>query len=301
MTFVPTAPPAAHQPWRTRGELLAARAEAVPQLERRLFSLRRLAVQVLLVLAAGLAALVAGVALDSDDRSVGIVLAVLVSVPGAVAVVIGARRAVRTRELIGQLLSWEDVERAGRSLPAGDVRPDLRTPHDARDDADFEQVAEIVAGRVYTRPWGMRLLVRSGIAGAGIILGAVLVLAIAAGERDGFALGALVGGGVVLISSLLLAAGATRLGFRMSRLSSALEADIRALRVARIGAEAAQEVHRTWVRKRAAVLAPAALLFLSLFVVRLAQVSDAARAVTVVVVVALVLVGAVVLLVRRSR
>ena len=78
---------------------------------------------------------------------------------GLAAVPLTVRRAVAP-EADGHAVSWEAAERQARSLPTGDVRSDLRTPFDARRDADFEHVAYDADTAAYRRVTGGRLMFR---------------------------------------------------------------------------------------------------------------------------------------------
>lgn len=214
------------RPWSTRGELLAARAAAVPTLERRLFAPGRLVGQALLMVVVTLAGLVAGTALEGSG---GVAVAVVAAVVGLGAVVVAARMAVESRRLMAGLLAWETEERAGRSLPSGDVRPEHRMPFDARADEDFRAVAVGTSVAAYTRPVRTPLLVRAVVLGCGIGLGLVLVLVGVAEPGAAFAVSTGVAGAVVLVAGLVGATAATRFAFRLTRVSAALERDVRGI------------------------------------------------------------------------
>lgn len=232
----PTPGPSGHR-WQSRAELLAARAEAVPELERRLLSPWRLLGSSALALVTVVTAGMAGQALQRPDRnSSDLVIALVLVAVAVVAVVPVARAARRNRALFAELASWEAAERRERDLPAGEVRPEHRMPVDARADADFDEVAAVVGARAYTRPWGGRLLLRAAPAGLGIALGIALVLGGASELPQPLGFAVLLPGGYVLLSSLVMACAATRHAYRMTRISSDLQAEIREIRLERTGA-----------------------------------------------------------------
>jgi hypothetical protein len=216
----------ADRPWRTRGELLAARADAVPVLERRLFAPGRLVGQSLLMVVVALAGLVAGTALEGSG---GVTVAAVAAVVALGAVVVAVRMAVESRALMAGLLDWEAEERAGRSLPAGDVRPEHRMPFDARADEDFRAVSVGTSVAAYTRPVRTPLLVRAVVLGSGIGLGLILVLVGVAEPGAAFAVTTGVVGAVVLVAGLVGATAITRFAFRLTRVSAGLEEDVRGM------------------------------------------------------------------------
>ena len=275
-------PPSPHDRWRTRGELLAARAELLPQLARRLLSPARLAAQVLLTLVVAVAGLMAAQALadGSGDTTTHVVLAVLFGAIGLAAAVVVVRRALQNRRLVAQVLAWVEVERASRELPAGAVGRGVRAPFDARADADFEEVALAAFRHPYAEPTSLRLLARGGLGGAGLVVGSVLVLM----AVDGGLPAAVVPGAFVLLSSLVLCAAATRWSYRFQRIGGQLEADRQVFRAERVGVPAAAEVARAEKRTRAVLLAPLALVPAVLLLARLG--ADAVPSWVVVVVVA---------------
>ncbi|WP_147251459.1 hypothetical protein [Blastococcus sp. TBT05-19] len=227
-------------PWSTRGELLSARAAAVQEIERQFLSLRALAGQSVCGLLVVFAAGVASAALE-ESRVTGVHVAIAVVCSGLalLAAVFPVRRALRNRKLIAELLAWEAAERQGRELPPGHIPPDLRMPVDARDDPDFEQVAGAAGAAAYTRPWGSRLLLRSVPGGIGLVVGFALVVGGTFDFPSPVSVAFLLSGGYVLLSSVVMVSASTRLAYRMTRSSSALDADIRALRAQRMGAPAA--------------------------------------------------------------
>jgi hypothetical protein len=132
----------------TRAELLAARAEQLPALERRAWS----------PVAAGevsLWAVVLTVAVAAPDLTEGVATVALLAVVGAVAL---WRLAARLRGWLrarAEVAGWRRADRSARArvLPAGAIPAGLRTPFDARDDADLAEVlgeaGATAAGRVY--------------------------------------------------------------------------------------------------------------------------------------------------------
>ena len=253
-------------PWRTRGELLAARAEVLPQLEGRLLSLRRLGVQVLLTLVVGLAGLMGTLALADGADATNVVLAVLFGAAAVAAAISVVRRALENRRLVARLLAWVEVERATRQLPAGEIAPGVRAAYDARADADAEEVALAAFQHPHADPTSTRLLLRGLVTGLGVGVGLVLTLLAVTGDGT---LPGVVPGGFVLVSSLVLGGAATRWSYRFTRIAGQLSADLQAVRAERIGAPAAARVARAEERTRALLLAPLALVFVVLLLVRL--------------------------------
>lgn len=151
-------------PWRTRGELLAARTQAIPQLESRLLSPRRLVVQALLTLVVAAAGGMAAQALANGADSTNVVIAVLFGAGALAAAVPVVRRALENRRLVAELLAWVEVERSSRGLPAGVIAPGVRAAFDARADADFEEVALAAFRHAHTEPTSLRLLARGASA-----------------------------------------------------------------------------------------------------------------------------------------
>lgn len=137
----------------TRAELLASRAAALPQLERRAWSvvaaLEVSGWSVVLVLASGLP--------DVVDGAAGPAVAALV---GLVALWRLITRLRAWRSARAEIEAWRRADRSvdARSLPAGDVDPALRTPYDARDDADLDQVLAEAGATATGRVYDLRLL-----------------------------------------------------------------------------------------------------------------------------------------------
>jgi hypothetical protein len=285
-------------PWRTRGELLTARATARPVAERRLLSPLRLAGAACLVAGAMFVALVATVPAGGGTA----VLVAVCAVVGSALLGIAARQALRTRALITEVLAWDEAERRHRDLPASDLPPELRTPFDARADEDFEQVASLAGAQAYTRPWRALLLLRSAVAGVGGAVGLALVLIVLVNEDQPRAeeVGYGIAGVVGLLASGLLAGGAMRLGWRWTRLSSAVTAEVHELRSTRLGPVEAAGIARTESRSRALALAPIALVVVAFGAFRFSHASDTGRLVGGVVVLGVLLLVAAVALVRRS-
>lgn len=221
------------RPWRTRGELLAARAEAVPALERRLYSPGRIAGQALLTFVFAIAGPIVGTVLADQDRdaisiAVGSGVAVWAISAGVVAAVFAVRMGMENRRLMAELLAWEYAERAGRSLPCDDVHPVQRMPFDARHDPDFQTVARVISRAAYVRPRGIGLLARAGATGLGVALGLALSL-MGFGAEPAYAATAGITGLLTLAGCLVAAAGLTRFGFRLTRIWARLDADLREL------------------------------------------------------------------------
>jgi hypothetical protein len=274
----------------------------VPALERRYLAPLRLLGEAGLVAGAVFALMLAGTAAEGRGTG-GTVAGLVLALVGVALLVPAARQAARSRALITHLGDWGEVERRHRDLPAGDLAPELRTPFDARHAPDFEQVAGDAGTQAYVRAWRGLLLLRSAVAGLGLAVGLALLLGVLlsgdmpAAVRAGFG----AAGVVALGGSGLLAGGATRLGWRWSRQSSAVTADVRALRAGRLGPAEAARVSQGESRRRAVVLGPLALVVLVVGVVRVSTLSDPGRLVGGLVVLGvLLLVGALALL-RRFR
>lgn len=237
-------------PVATRGEFLAARETAVRELERRILSPLRVLLHSGLVFVATFAFLSAGAVLHEPGRhTVLVVVAALLTAVGIAAAVPTVRRAIRNRKLTSALLAWETAEHHARSLPPGQVRPDLRMPFDARQDADFEDVAFDADIAAYHRVAGKRLWFRLTPPSMGLLLGFVLVMGVTMDgpvpERISWA----VGGGYMMVCSLVAIAATMRLSWRLRMLWRARQADNTALRTERIGPVAAAEVDRARLRK----------------------------------------------------
>lgn len=137
----------------TRGELLAARAERLPALERRAWSVPAAAEVSLWAVALTLASGLPDLGGSAVDYSV-------VAVVGAVAL---WRLASRLRAWLaarGEIEAWRRADRSARAraLPAGEIAPGLRTPYDARDDADLDEVVAEAGATATGRIYDMRML-----------------------------------------------------------------------------------------------------------------------------------------------
>jgi hypothetical protein len=260
--------------------------------------LRRFAVHVLLALVVAFAGLLAGTAAAEGDGAAAVLIGLAV-VMGVAAAAPMVRQYLRNRELVAELLAWEAAERAGRGLPGGDVPAELRMPYDARDHADFEQVAAAVGHAAYTRPRSNRLLIRSAVAGLGIAFGLALVLSVITDVDAGFRWGAAIGGAYVLVVSLVVASAATRLMFRMTALSSAAEADIREFRAQREGVPEARAIEQAERRRSLVVLLPVLAVLVLLLVVRVSMASEAAVVATILILVVAAVIGGAAALRRR--
>jgi hypothetical protein len=302
MPAMPSTPNPITHPWRTRGEFLAARAAAVPQIERLLLAPGPLFRQAALVFAAAVSIVLAGYCLDASPLdATRMVSAAVFSAAALATVVPTARRALRNRALIAELLAWDVAERRWRDLPAGEARPEHRMPFDAREDPDFEQVAATVGSAAQGRPLDGRLLLRSVPSGLGIVLGLTIVLSGAFDLPAPSGVILLAGGSYVLLCPLVQFSASNRLALRLSRTAAAIESDIRSVRAQRIGSAAAEAVDRAWRLKQALALSPFVLLLVAILIGNVSRASPVARWVTAAVVVLAVVVSGVVLLVRRAR
>lgn len=293
-TWAPQDVPAA-----TRGEFLALRDTAVRELERRILSPAQVLLHGGLAFVASLFWWAAGgVLAEPGNRTVLVVITVVLTGVGLAAVVPTVRRAVRNRKLTPLLLAWETAERQARSLPPGEVRPDLRTPFDARGDADFEHVAALADGAAYSRPTDGRLMFRLVPPSLGLAWGFVLVMGVSRDapvlERVGWG----VAGGYLLLCCVVAIAATMRLSWRLTRVWRAQKTDIAMWRAERIGPVAAAEVDRAWRRKRWLIVAPFMGLSVLGLAARVMTSSPAAVALAVAVVVLAGLIVGIVLLVR---
>jgi len=113
------------------------------------------------------------------------------------------------------------VERETRGLP-GVVPQELRAPYDARSDPDFYRVAATALGAERGRPFGLRLSLRSVLAGAAIGVGLALTIGSVlrfTGERDdtGTSAGYLAAGLVFLVAGLATGGRTTAYGWRSTK------------------------------------------------------------------------------------
>jgi hypothetical protein len=287
----------------TRGEFLAARATAVRELEQRLSSPLGLLQNCGLLFAAVFALTLAGTMLsDSRVGTFHVVFAAVMTAAACATVPIMIRRALRTRKAIAAFIAWQTAEREARSLPPGHVRPELRTPFDARLDPDFEHFAHGVAVRDRFAPLPEWVLRRALPAGAGLVLGFVLLMAGFGDKPVGVAVTWGVAGGYLLTCSLLVIASAVRTGWRLVQILRAEKADISRWRAERIGQVAAAEVDRASLRKRWLIAAPFIVVPTLGWVVRVMTSPGATvTAVVVVVVLAGVLIAVVLLALWRTR
>jgi hypothetical protein len=289
-------------PVATRGEFLAQRATAVHDLERRIGSPVDLFVNSGLVVGAAFALMLAGAALsDARVETFNVVFTVVMTAAALVTVPLMVRRALRTRKLMATIVAWETAEGQSRSLPPGHVRPDLRMPFDAREDADFEAVAHAAEVAAQFRPSATWLVWRSLPAGLGIAPGLVLVLGGFGPERGPQEVTALVSGVYLLTSCLVAAVGMVRMGLRLRRLWQMQKAEVQAWRVERIGPVAAAEVERASGRLQALLVAPFVVTSFLILVLSVGTSSPDAVAFIVAVVVLAGIVTGVAVLVRRFR
>jgi hypothetical protein len=296
-TWAPESLPAA-----TRGEFLAHRATAVPELERRLSSLPGLLVNYGRGFGAFIALMMAGSAL-SDVRvetfhvvfAIAMVTAALGTVPFTV------RWARSTGKLMETLVSWEAAERQTRSLATGDVQPELRMPFDARRDADFEHVAHSASMWAEFRPIARRLFLRAAPAIASGALGIALVLGGPGTEPAAQGIAFVLSGIYLLTWCLAAVVGVFTFAWRLTMVWRAQDAEIRAWRVERVGAVAAAQFERAQRRERARMVAPYVAVAVLVLVVRMMTSSPVAVASFVAIVVLAGLLIGVVLLARRSR
>lgn len=286
----------------TRGEFLAARATAVPELERRIGSPLDLLLNCGLVLGAAFALVMAGTALtDARAETVHVVIAGVMTAGALATVPLMVRRVHRTRTWMAALLAWETAERQARSLPPGHVRPDLRMPFDARQDADFDDVAFGAELWAEFRPRAWWLIKRGIPAGLGLLVGSLLVAEGFGDSPVALAVNVGVAGGYLLSCCLVSAAGMFRTAWRLRRIWQAHKSEIRAWRVERVGPVAAAAVDRAWLRKRWQIWAP----FIGVSLVGLAAKVSTTPPEVVGIVAAIVVLGGfitgIVLLVRRLR
>lgn len=221
-------------PWATRAELLAARAEAVPRLEARLLSLRRIAAQFLLLLVVAISGPFAGVAIEdpsSDPVSAAVTGSIggLAALAGAAASISVVRGAWEERRLWRQLLAWEAAERVGRALPRGPLRPELRMPFDAQADEDFDAVVAATGTAAAVRWMSGRVQLVAFPGALGCALGVPGVALVFLPPVDLPAAAAGVSGAVVLLTSLFSMSWAMAGTIRLSRISSRLDRDVAAL------------------------------------------------------------------------
>lgn len=289
-------------PAATRGEFLANRERAVRELHKELSSPLGLLQNCALVLGAAVGFFMAGAAFG--DPNVETPVVVFVVVLGAAALASTAvilRRSRRRRELTAVRLAWETAERQTRSLPPGDIRPELRMPFDARAAADFEFVAFWENRRAELRVPSTMVSLRTISAAMGLLLGFVLVMGGFSAVSVKEAVGWWVAGGYLLICSVVSIADAFRTTWRLRRVWQAQQAEIRAWRADRMGPVAAAGAERAWSRKWWLLSGPHVGAPVMGVVVGAMTRSPAAVAIAVAVVVLAELVVGVMLLVSRRR
>jgi hypothetical protein len=249
---------------------------------------------------ATLAFVFAGSVLDErGSRTVLLVIAAVLAAVGVAAVVPTVRRAVRNRELMSRLRAWETAERQARSLPPGQVRPDLRTPFDARRDADFDLVANKADSAAYGKVTRGRLMWRVVPTALGLPLGAVLLTGPFADPQMSVMWG--VAGGYLVVCSVVSIAATMRLSWCAWMFWRSQSADITEWRSERIGPMAAAEVDRAWLRKRWQIAAPFIAISLLGLAARVSTSSPQALGILVGIVGLGGFVTCVVLLFRRLR
>lgn len=275
----------------TRGEFLALRETAVRELERRIGDPSELVVNAVLVSGATYALVFAGTALDERPvETFHVVLAVVAVVAALLTVPPTVRRALSTRKQMAAVLAWETAERQTRSLPPGQVRPDLRMSFDARQDADFEDVVDVAVTTAEFRPTASWLTLRAVPAALGLPLGLVLV---AAGFSDLPAAWG-VAGGYLSLSCLVRITSVIRTMWRLREVWTVHTAESRAWRSERIGPVAAAELERALRRQRWRTVAPfIAISSLGLVATGMRSAGVAVAAVVVIAVVAWLVLGGV--------
>jgi hypothetical protein len=287
----------------TRGEFLAARQTAVRELERGIGSPLGVLLNACLVSWAAFAVMIADSAITQPRvETFNIVFAVVLVAAALVTVPFTLRRALRTRKLMAAVLAWETAERQSRSLPPGQVRPDLRTPFDARRDADFETIAmdaRIAARRRANGTWlRFRLLPPS----LGLLPGLLLVFGGVSRDwapttRVAWA----VAGGYVVVSCVVAIAATLRFSAHMWKLDRTQKSDIVAWRTERLMPGEPAEVDPDWFREQALILAPLVGLSALAIVVRVMTSSPVVGDITMFVLVLAGLATLVALEIRRYR
>ncbi|WP_346622065.1 hypothetical protein [Blastococcus montanus] len=116
MTAAPTPLGPADRPWRTRAELLAARAPAVPQLDKQLLAPWRYLGTVALVAVTVVTGMFAALGFAEGER-LSTALAVFFAGISVAAAVPSVLLAARTRAVHDRLRDWEEVEQRFRALP----------------------------------------------------------------------------------------------------------------------------------------------------------------------------------------
>ena len=163
----------------SRADLLAEQQDRLGDLERRLTSVRRLLLPGLVQALALGVGLLAVDELRRDPGAVG--WQVAGALAGALLAAVLVRHGIRTRALEREVRHWADLDRtaAARALPPGDLRTsgrDLRTVHDARDDADLPAVASDRAMAAGLRVRDLRLVTGPALAALPGLLGLALLL-----------------------------------------------------------------------------------------------------------------------------
>jgi hypothetical protein len=286
----------------TRGEFLAARETAVRELERGIGSPLGLLQNCALVFGAFFACIVAGSALSQPRvETFNVVFAVVMVVAALATIPFTVRRALRRRKLIAALLAWEAAERQARSLPPGHVRPELRTPFDARQDADFEDVALDARLAASRRAAQGRLVRRTTLPSFGLVLGLVLVSGVSGDEPVATRVSWGVAGAYLVVCCLVAIAADFRLWRRACKFRWAQTADIVAWRAERLLPGEPADVDPDWLREQALILAPFLVLSALAIVVRVRTSSPEVLNVTLAVLVLAGVATYVALTVRRNR
>lgn len=157
----------------TRAELLAARAAAVTELRRRVFSVPRALRAAPWVLALVVVGAVAGT--SSDDEPLPLLVCAALVVAAGWRLAVHARRG---RELRRKLHAWEDADRrtSWLGLPAGEVEAEHLTAYDARDRDDVAEVVARVEASEQAAVLDLRLVLVSLLSGIPLLVGLVLAV-----------------------------------------------------------------------------------------------------------------------------
>lgn len=284
--------------WTSRAELLQALASGLPEADRRALSLRRLVVGAACCAVTVLLVALAEVQLVEGSRPAGTVLLLLALLP-----LLPAARALRTGvRARREQRAWEQLERAHRDLPPGEVPRALRAPYDARDDDDVLEVATDAQLAEQARTLQARVLVRGALSGIGFGVGLVLVLSVLGDGPLGSTVLLPLTGTAVMAVSFHVGATATAHGWRSTRATGllGLERERWAARRRLAGHdEPSRTVHGAGAVAAAVTTALLALPLVALLVAWTAQGRYTAAAAGLAVVVAVVVLAA--LPVLRAR
>jgi hypothetical protein len=287
----------------TRGEFLVARQAAVRELERAIGSPLGVLLNACLVSWVAFAVMIADSAITQPRvETFNIVFAVVLVIAALATVPFTLRRTLRTRKQMAAVLAWETAERQSRSLPPGQIPPDLRTPFDARRDPDFETVATDARIAARRRAQGAWLRFRLLPPSFGLISGFVLVMGGVSGDWvPSTRVAWVVAGGYVVVSCVVAIIATLRLTARMGKLQRTQKSDITAWRTERLLPGEPAEVDPDWFREQALILAPFVGLSALAIVVNMMTSSPVVGDITMFVLVPAGLATLVALEVRRYR